>query len=182
MTSLPKNRNIHRPSHVFVDNAIYFVTGRCLENAGKPLKNKIAKNIFKKCLNIFISKYQIKLYAWVVLDNHYHLLFRIKNSVDLSKFVNQLHSMTARLLNKLDGNQGEKVWYQYWDHCVRNEKDFWEHFNYIHQNPIKHGVSKSLNYKFSSYDAWLKLKGQEYLDDSFRKYPVVDFKIFSDDF
>lgn len=72
---------------------------------------------------------------------------------------------------------------------IRNEKDFFKHLNYIHQNPIKHGLQAkawaakdSLSYEFSSYDAWVANKGKEYLDDAFEKYPIVDFKMFFDEF
>lgn len=31
------------------------------------------------------------------------------------------------------------IWHQYADHVIRDEKDYFCHLNYIHQNPIKHG-------------------------------------------
>lgn len=194
---LPEDRNIHRPPHLFHDDTIYFITARCLTPQGgvtpsasgmtapcavindPPLKTTEAKRIFQKCLKIFLEKYGSSLYAWVILDNHYHLLLQFENVKNLPNFVNQLHSMTARLINEELEIPGRKIWYQYFDHSIRDEADFWKHFNYIHQNPIKHGLSANLagifDYPFSSAKSWSKIKGEEWFDSCFELYPIVDF-------
>jgi putative transposase len=34
-----------------------------------------------------------------------------------------------------------KLWQnRFWDHIIRDEKDLHQHFDYIHWNPVKHGV------------------------------------------
>jgi putative transposase len=45
-----------------------------------------------------------------------------------------------------------RVWqYRYWDHIIRNEIDLRRHIDYIHYNPIKHGlVKRPIDYVFSS--------------------------------
>jgi putative transposase len=36
---------------------------------------------------------------------------------------------------------GEKFWQpRYWEHCIRDENDFARHADYIHWNPVKHGL------------------------------------------
>ena len=50
--------------------------------------------------------------------------------------------------------KGEKgVWQRrYWEHTIRNEKDLYKHLDYIHFNPIKHNLVKSLkDYKYSTF-------------------------------
>jgi hypothetical protein len=67
-------------------------------------------------------------------------------------------------------------WYQYTDHVIRNDKDFYCHLNYIHQNCVKHGLSKKVSqYKFSSYNSWLREKGKLWIREVLEKYPIVDF-------
>lgn len=69
------------------------------------------------------------------------------------------------------------VWYQYVDHVIRNEQDYFTHFNYIHQNPVKHGyVGKLTDYQFSSIHKWLEELGKEWVADCFRDHLVVDFE------
>lgn len=120
--------------------------------------------------------------AYTILHNHYHILIKVSVAAKIAKFIGELNGTSSREINKADHVIDRKIWWNYYDHVIRNEADFFKHLNYIHQNPIKHGVIKILDYKFSSYNAWLAKKGKEYLDHSFGKYPIVDFVMFNDDF
>jgi len=36
------------------------------------------------------------------------------------------------------------VWQRrFWEHCVRDERDFARHCDYIHYNPVKHGLART---------------------------------------
>ncbi len=39
-------------------------------------------------------------------------------------------------------NRGERgIWQRrYWEHTIRDQQDFARHFDYIHFNPVKHGL------------------------------------------
>ncbi len=46
---------------------------------------------------------------------------------------------------------------RYWEHTIRDGKDFVRHVDYIHVNPVKHGyASKPGNWEWSSYHCYLK--------------------------
>lgn len=119
------------------------------------------------------------LYGWVINSNHYHLLVGLEHDNDLSKFMRFLHGKTGRLINKANNTSGQKIWQNYFETIIRSEKDFYTHLNYIHNNPLKHGLMSDLealaDYPFCSYTKYLKTKGQEWLDDCFNKYPIIDF-------
>lgn len=69
------------------------------------------------------------------------------------------------------------IWYQYCDHVIRNERAYFRHLNYIHQNPVKHEYCKKLtDHEFSSIHKFIKEKGEEWVIDCFRKYPIIDFE------
>jgi putative transposase len=57
------------------------------------------------------------------------------------------------------------VWQRrFWDHVVRDDRDYENHVNYIHYNPVKHGlVERALNWPFSTFhrhvDAGLSARG-----------------------
>lgn len=69
------------------------------------------------------------------------------------------------------------IWYQYTDHVIRDDKDYFQHLNYLHQNPVKHGYIKKISdYEFSSIHQFLREKGEEWLVDCFREYPIIDFQ------
>lgn len=94
----------------------------------------------------------------------------------LPNFMKTLNGKSSFLLNKMDAVKKRKIWFNYWDTCIRDEKDFWTRFNYIHHNPVKHGYANKMeDYKFSSYKNWLDKRGAEFLSDAFEKYPVYDF-------
>lgn len=117
-----------------------------------------------------------ELYAWIILDNHLHILIRTKTGKMLGKFINSFQGKSAIELNKMDNNLGRKVWYQYWDRCIRNEKEFYTRINYIHHNPVKHKYVKNIEeYEFSSYHHYREKYGEEWLTDCFMKYPIYDF-------
>ena len=100
----------------------------------------------------------------------------------MPKILNLIHGRTAFRLNQVDGKVGRKVFQNYWDYCIRNKKDFFKHFNYIHNNPIKHGyVNKMSCYSLSSYNKWLKKKGRAWLIDILTRYPIIDFGLEIDD-
>lgn len=148
--------------HVLTKDKIYLV--------------QMKKRLLLNSLKAEFQKRGFELFAWVILDNHYHIEFKAKRAVDLSVIMNTVHGRVSYLINKIDGTQGRKVFQNYWDHGIRDEADFWKHFNYIHHNPVKHGYVKEMSdYKFSSYNYWLKKKGQDWIDSCFELYPIVDF-------
>ena len=78
----------------------------------------------------------------------------------LVELIRKLHKDTAREINKQDKEKSRKIWYQYHDYNIQNKPDFWRHFNYIIQNPLKHKLVKNLEesylYPYSSNPTWLK--------------------------
>jgi putative transposase len=125
---------------------------------------------------MLVKEYNFKLSAWVVLHNHYHLLIKPSAGHDVGKFIGHLNGRSSRELNLIDHTKGRKVWYSYWDTCIRTEKDYWTRFNYIHNNPVKHGyVQKHADWKYSSYGYYLRTKGEAWLADCWQRYPVIDY-------
>lgn len=173
----------HRPPHVYLDNSQYFITGSIYQK--KTLINTDEKLHFILSNLLDTTKiYNIILQAWIILNNHYHILIHTLNGKDLHKFIKRYHSNTAIHLNKIDLTPKRKVWYQYWDRCIRSEKDYYTRLNYIHHNCIKHGYTDKMEgYRFSSYDTYLAKYGHTWIEDCFSIYPIIDFTPeFNDDF
>ena len=180
----PDKRNVHRPLHIYEDDTIYSITARTIEKE-KFFDTDEKKNFFYQTLKGVLKKYDYHLYAWIILDNHYHLLMKVTTGESLKLFMKDLHSLSAKRINELDDQIGRKVWFQYWDYCSRNEKDFYSHFNYIHHNPIKHGYVETqeevFKNKFCSYRQWIERKGEEWMGDCFTTYPIIDFTVEGDE-
>ena len=172
----------HRPPHIFQINKIYFLTGKTYKSIAY-FNTPSKKKLLIKTINIAAKKFSINIFAWVILDNHYHLLFSMREN-NLLKFAKNIHTNSSRLLKQYWrelslATPNIPIWYQYFDRIIRSEKDFWTRFNYIHNNPIKHNYIKNAGrlseYKFSSYNQWIAKNGEEWMLSYFSKYPVIDF-------
>ncbi len=108
----------HHPSHWYQDNAIYFITSRTID-AKEYFDGNDKRKIIYNTLKEGIKKFKINLYAFVILSNHYHLLFKIQKGLELSKFVGYINGRSSKELNETENMSGRKIWYQYWDHCIR---------------------------------------------------------------
>ena len=128
----------HRPPHLFVDDARYFVTASTV-NKAQILSSDEHLNLWVSIFKGLITEFKAKVTAWVVLSNHYHFLVLPQPGWDLGIFMKRFNGRTSYELNSLDKMRGRSVWYSYWDTCIRGERDFWTRFNYIHYNPVKHG-------------------------------------------
>ncbi len=137
---MPWNPNKpYHPPHYYADNRFYFITARTF-NRRQIWRSDAAKRIFVTELRSAIQDYSIPLYTWATLHEHYHALIYIEQKTQLVPFIKRLHGASAIQTNKQDRTPGRKVWYNYWDYCPRDDRDFYRVFNYIHIQPIKHGI------------------------------------------
>jgi len=69
-------------------------------------------------------------------------------------FLGKLHMQTAKQLNLWDNTPGRKVWFQFWDSHITFERSYLARLNYVHQNPVRHGlIPLAENYRWCSA-AW----------------------------
>jgi len=135
----------HAPIHRLNSSGIFIVTGATLGKAHlfeSPAKLSLLENE----LLTLAKKYLWQLEAWAVFVNHYHFVGR-NNSTDKSpqRFLVHLHANTARELNRIDNSQGRQVWYNFWDTKLTHERSYLARLNYVHQNPVKHGLVRVAN-------------------------------------
>ncbi len=125
-----------------------------------------------------MKRFNFEAIGGVLNTNHYHILVKVPDGKMLGRFVQNLHSNLARLINQLDRSEGRQIWYQYWDRCIRSERDLYTRLNYIHQNPVKNGLALRIDdYKWSSYKTYLAKEGEEWLMDCFERFPIIDFTL-----
>jgi len=164
----------HSPTHLRLDGQVYWLSASTLNHA--PLLDDTAKEIWRDTLKELATGDGIRLYAWVVPDTHYHLLVRLDRGDALPGFVQSLNGRSSRAINLAADTMGRKIWYQYWDRCIRGESDFYTRLNYLHHNPVKHGyVAKAEDYAFSSIHYFKRKYGVDWLHSLWERYPVVDF-------
>ncbi len=155
----------HAPLHLFMPNTVYMVTASTLYKQHiftTPEKLRLLQEVLSEAA----QTYQWNLEAWALFCNHYHFIARApEDGTSLRRLIQRLHSQSARLVNEIDRTPGRRVWFQYWDTCLTYEKSYYARLNYVHNNPVKHGlVSIAEQYPFCSA-AWFKA----HASDDFRK-------------
>jgi putative transposase len=137
-SQLPPKDWPHAPVHRLADNAVYFVTASTLHK--KHLFDTPEKRDLLERLLLPIAKQNgWQLEAWAVFANHYHIVARGNpDSRNLSEFLHDLHGVSARELNKVDGVKGRKVWFNFRDTKLTIQHSYLARLNYVHQNAVKH--------------------------------------------
>src|SRR5689334_21025070 len=112
----------HHPPHVYADNTWYIITAATCAHA-PLLRDAEAKAALRDALQRFAGPGQVAIRAWVILDDHYHVLLKPRVGAALPRFVGQAHGASAWALNRRAGRRGRAVWHNYWDTCLRTEAE-----------------------------------------------------------
>lgn len=62
------------------------------------------------------------------------------SGASLSQMLGTLHTRTAGWVNRLDHTPGRRVWHNFWETKLTYQKSYLARLNYVHQNPVKHGL------------------------------------------
>ena len=146
----------YNPPHLFVANTLYMLTASIYGKASlieSPQRKAEWRDAFYEAAEI----YHWQIVAWVVLHNHYHAIVQSPEyASNLPKFTGSYHKFTSRKWNAEDKLNGRQIWWNYWDTCIRSERDYCHRIRYIFWNPVKHGlVEKPEDYSFSNYSGCL---------------------------
>ena len=105
--------------------------------------------------------------AMVVLPDHLHAVWTLPegdaNFATRWRLIKSAfsHSLPAgEQISSSRAAKGERgIWQRrYWEHTVRDETDLERHVDYIHINPVKHGlVARVRDWPFSSFHRMVKL-------------------------
>ena len=144
-SQLPPKDWPHAPVHRLADNAVYFVTAGTLHK--KHLFDTPDKRDLLERHVLALAKgsgWQIE--AWAVFANHYHIVVRGNPaSQNLGEFLHDLHGISARELNKLEGVKDRPVWFNFRDTKLTVQMSYLARLNYVHQNAVKHKLVRVAN-------------------------------------
>lgn len=81
--------------------------------------------------------------GFVVMPDHYHLILGLGAAKTLSQAIGSVDKFTARRINALIGSEG-RFWQEgFYDHAIRNRREFDAILAYVHNNPVKAGLVES---------------------------------------
>jgi len=138
----------HAPVHRLSAKGTYFLT------AGTYRKEHFFRGanrvqVLNRGLLTVAQEFGWNLEAWSVFSNHYHFVAHSPESGDdaksLSQMLGLLHEKSAKWINKLDKCEGRQVRHNFWETRLTYEKSYLARLNYVHQNPVKHGLVRVAN-------------------------------------
>lgn len=102
-----------------------------------------------------IDKLPFTIDAIVIMPDHLHCIWTLpEDSKDFSKRWFYVKQYFSRGISADVNGRGEKLVWQrrFWEHLIIDEDDLKRHIDYIHYNPVKHGLSLSpVDWKESSF-------------------------------
>ena len=133
-----------------------------------------AEETARRCLGDAIREVQaqqpLAMKAIVLMPNHLHCIWTLPDDDDdySSRWARIkrrfIESWTAvggyeAAVSRARANRHERgIWQKrFWEHRIRNQTDLARHVNYIHYNPVKHGLVRCPHaWPHSSFHRWVK--------------------------
>lgn len=84
-------------------------------------------------------EYNIKIYAYCIMSNHFHLLLEAE-LIQLASFMAKILAGYAHYYNYKHNRVGYVFQDRYRSQCIESEGYFWNCLRYIHLNPVKAGI------------------------------------------
>ncbi len=101
------------------------------------------------------ARYPFTIDAWVLLPDHLHCIWTLpEDDADFSlrwngikkrfttRAKHSLHKPEWLNASKQKHREGTIWQRRFWEHQIRDDKDYQRHMDYIHYNPVKHGLVK----------------------------------------
>ncbi|MEW6461700.1 Transposase IS200 like protein [Pseudomonas sp. THAF187a] len=142
-----------------VPGATYFFTVNLRDRTSGLLIREI--DLLRETVRATKARHPFHIDAWVVLPEHMHCLWTLPpDDADFAlrwkviKFAFSKRLPVSEALSASQKHRRERgIWQRrYWEHLIRDERDYQRHFDYIHYNPLKHGhVQRLADWPYSSF-------------------------------
>lgn len=115
-------------------------------------ENNSEKVEYEKLILLQKKELNVNILAYCIMDNHAHILIRVKEVENMSNFMHKINSQYATYYNKKHHRTGYVFKNRYKSQMINSLKHLYRCIDYIHDNPVKAGICETREqYKFSSY-------------------------------
>ncbi|MDA3895087.1 MAG: transposase [Desulfobacteraceae bacterium] len=112
------------------------------------------RRLFLETLAEMASRFEVDIFAYVLMSNHYHLLVQTRLA-NLKKAMQWMGSTYTRRFNNCHGKTGHLFQGRYKSILVQNDAYVMQLSCYIHRNPLRAGiVNRLIDYPWSSYGVY----------------------------
>ena len=137
---------------------------------GDALTSQLARRCLRSAWMEVRRKYPFNINAVCLLPDHLHCLWSLPgDDADYSKRWKAIKGIFSRSYLEAGGIEGRRnrsrrrsgeaaVWQKrFWEHTIRDDRDYQRHLDYIHYNPTKHGlVSRPIDWAWSSFRQYVR--------------------------
>ena len=109
---------------------------------------------FLDLLQETIETFHINIAAFCLIGNHYHLLIQTPEA-NISRSMRHINGVYTQKYNKLHGYDGPLFRGRYKSILIDAVSYLLQVLRYIHRNPVTAGLTKKLDYSWSSHKAYL---------------------------
>ncbi len=130
----------------------------------QPENVKLLREAFKYVM----ENHPFKIDAFVLLPDHLHCMWTLpEGDRDFSKRWRLVKSYFTRRCDEKykhtpyeprKRKKEQAVWQRrFWEHLIRDDEDYLKHVEYIHYNPVKHGLVKApKDWEYSSFHRYVR--------------------------
>ncbi len=140
-----------RQLRIFYKNSVFHICVRGNNQFG-VLEKEEEKVMFLDIVDKFRKRFSFKLYGYVLMDNHAHLLIMVYNGRDISKIMQAILLSFSVSYRKKYAYTGY-VWQgRFKSNIIDSDKYLVDCLDYIHHNPVRAGLVEGVqDYCWSSY-------------------------------
>ncbi|UYL10696.1 transposase [Bdellovibrio sp. SKB1291214] len=111
-------------------------------------------DIFSHTLKDTTYKYGLGVYAFVLMNNHYHLICQCSDNANLGEAMNYFQKTTSKIINSRAQRINHVFGGPYKGSLIRDPQQFSLIYKYVIRNPITAGIcSKAEEYPYSTFTA-----------------------------
>jgi len=147
-----------------IEGGAFFFTLALADRSSDLLIREIDR--LRRAYKVVQERLPFETIAICVLPDHLHAVWLLPNgdadfssrwSLFKSDFSRGLLAAKSRSASKIKRRE-KGIWQRrYWEHAIRNEADLERHVDYIHYNPVKHGlVSRVVDWPHSSFHRYME--------------------------
>jgi putative transposase len=122
--------------------------------------------LLRDAFRYVMQRHPFQLEACVILPDHLHAIWTLPEDdhdystrwrLIKSYFSHRFQDKPQIPSSSRAAKQEKTVWQRrYWEHSIRDDADYAHHLNYIHYNPVKHGLASSpWEWPYSSFRQWV---------------------------
>lgn len=147
-----------------VPGATYFFTVVLAERGGRLLVENIA--LLRDALRATRRDHPFRIDAMVILPDHLHAVWSLPpGDADFPtrwQLIKSRFSLAVPRGERISPSRemkGERgIWQRrYWEHLIRDDTDLWNHVEYCHFNPVKHGlVTDAADWPYSTFHRYVR--------------------------